>query len=416
MATIAVLGCFDTKGHEHAFVADRIRSLGHVPLLIDTGTTNAPQVSVDIRVTEILPAFSSPNDRGRCVSEIAAAAGPFVSSLAMERRIDGIISLGGGGGTSIGTAAMRSLPLGIPKVMVSTLASGNTAPYVGTSDIVMMPSIVDVAGLNRLSRSIFTAAAHAVCGMAEARQSVTGSIDQQDMPLIVASMFGNTTACVTEASKVLEAAGYEVLTFHATGTGGRTMESLIASGMVAGVLDITTTEVADELCGGVLTAGPTRLEAAGRAHVPAIVVPGCVDMVNFGPPDTLPAEFAGRTLYQHNDQITLMRTTPEENRRIAEFIAEKLNAYPQPPTVVLPLKGVSVISAKGGAFFDPTADRMLFETLASRLRSDIRIVKSEHAINDPEFARLCGQELVTLLEQAASSQGNAQSQEINKIC
>lgn len=396
MPTIAVLGCFDTKGHELAFVAEVIRSLGYAPLLIDTGTTNRPQVDVDIRVTDILPAFSEPDDRGRCVSEIAAAVAPFVSRLAAAGRLDGIISLGGGGGTSIGTAAMRGLPLGIPKVMVSTLASGNTAPYVGTSDIVMVPAIVDVAGLNRLSRSIFTAAAHAVCGMANARQ-IAATSTVPDKPLIVASMFGNTTECVRLATQDIEAAGYEVLVFHATGTGGRTMESLITSGMVAGVLDITTTEIADELCGGVLSAGPTRLEAAGIAEVPAIVVPGCVDMVNFGPRESMPAELLQRTLYQHNDQVTLMRTTPEENQRIAEFLAEKINAYRVRPTVLLPLKGVSVISETGGAFHNPEADRVLFETLQRQLDPSIRVVTADHAINDPAFAHLCAQELIRLL-------------------
>ena len=407
MPTIAVLGCFDTKGHELAFVAEIIRSLGVIPLLIDTGTTNRPQVDVDIRVTDILPAFSQPEDRGRCVSEIAAAVGPFVHRLATEGRLDGIISLGGGGGTSIGTAAMRGLPLGIPKVMVSTLASGNTAPYVGTSDIVMVPAIVDVAGLNRLSRSIFMAAAHAVCGMARARQ-IAATSTAPDKPLIVASMFGNTTECVRIATQDLEAAGYEVLVFHATGTGGRTMESLIGSGMVAGVLDITTTEIADELCGGVLSAGPTRLEAAGAAQVPAIVVPGCVDMVNFGPRESMPANLLDRTLYQHNDQVTLMRTTPEENRRIAEFIAEKLNAYPLPATVLLPLKGVSVIAEAGGPFHDAEADHALFETLQARLDPSIRVVAADHAINDPAFAHLCASELIRLLN-AGQPQADASS-------
>jgi uncharacterized protein (UPF0261 family) len=397
MATIAVLGCLDTKGHEHAFVAEIIRSLGHSALLIDAGTTNRPQIEPDIRVHEIVPAFSQPQDRGGCVAEVAAAVGPFVSRLAMEGRIDGVISLGGSGGTSIGTAAMRALPLGIPKVMVSTLASGSTSAYVGTSDIVMVPSIVDVAGLNRLSRSIFTAAAHAVCGMAEARMTARADASSEK-PLVVASMFGNTTACVSMASAELEAAGYEVLTFHATGTGGRTMEALIASGMVAGVLDITTTEIADELCGGVLTAGPTRLEAAGRAGVPAVVVPGCVDMVNFGPWETVPEPLRARNLYRHNDQITLMRTTPDENRRIAEFLAEKLNAYPRPPTVLLPLRGVSVISEAGGPFHDPEADQALFSTLEAQLDPAIRVVKSDHAINDPEFAQLCSRELLRSME------------------
>lgn len=396
MSTIAVLGCFDTKGHEHAFVAELIRSLGHAPLLIDTGTTNSPQVDVDIPVSDILPAFSTPGDRGACVSEIAAAVAPFVARLAAEGRLDGIISLGGGGGTSIGTAAMRALPLGIPKVMVSTLASGDTAPYVGTSDIVMVPAIVDVAGLNRLSRSIFTAAAHAVCGMVAARQAGSAAT-ASDKPLIVASMFGNTTDCVSVAKQEMEAAGYEVLVFHATGTGGRTMESLIASGMVAGVLDITTTEVADELCGGILSAGPTRLEAAGAAGVPAIVVPGCVDMVNFGPRESMPETLHERTLYQHNDQVTLMRTTPEDNRRIAAFLAEKLNAYAVRPRVLLPLQGVSVISEAGGPFHDAEADRVLFETLQARLDPEIRVVPSDHAINDPTFAKLCAHELLSLL-------------------
>ena len=396
MATLAVLGCLDTKGHEHAFVAEAIRWLGHTPLLIDAGTLDRPHVPPDIRASTLVPSFTNAADRGSCVAEMAAAIGPFLRKLVDEGTVDGVISLGGSGGTSIGTAAMRALPLGIPKLMVSTLASGNTAPYVGTSDIVMMPSIVDVAGLNQLSRSIFTAAAHAVCGMAEAREN-RAAASTSGRPLVVVSMFGNTTACVSAATHELEAAGYEVLTFHATGTGGRTMESLIDSGMVAGVLDITTTEVADELCGGVLTAGPTRLEAAGLAGLPTVVVPGCVDMVNFGPRESVPDRFSGRTFYQHNDQITLMRTTPEENRRIAAYIAAKLNAYPERPTVLLPLRGVSVISEAGGPFHDAEADRSLFETLQSRLAPEIRVVPSDHAINDSAFAQLCARELLSLL-------------------
>ena len=397
MPIIAVLGCLDTKGHEHAFVAEVIRSLGHTPLLIDVGTTNNPQVSADITVTDILPTFSQPHDRGTCVSEMAAAIGPFVQQLAATGNLDGIITLGGGGGTSLGTAAMRALPLGLPKVMVSTLASGQTAPYVGISDLVMMPSIVDVAGLNRLSRSIFRAAAYAVCSMADARATPEPP-HAAEKPLVVASMFGNTTDCVSLAKERLEAAGYEVLVFHATGTGGRTMESLIAAGMVSGVLDITTTEVADEICGGVLSAGPERLEAAGRAKLPSVVVPGCVDMVNFGPREDMPAALQHRTLYQHNDQVTLMRTTPEENRQITGFLAKKLNAYSLPPTVILPLKGVSVISAAGGPFADAEADRALFETLQARLDPKIRVVTSDHTINDPAFAQLCVDELLRLLK------------------
>jgi methylmalonyl-CoA mutase cobalamin-binding domain/chain len=243
---------------------------------------------------------------------MAGAAAAFVSQLQAEGRIHGVISLGGGGGTAIGTSAMRALPVGFPKLMVSTLAAGNVAPYVGAKDIVMFPSIVDVSGINRISRVLLARAAGAICGMVE-----TNVPAGEDRPLIAASMFGNTTACVNAAREVLEASGYEVLVFHATGAGGKVMESLIEAGMFSGVLDVTTTEWADELVGGVLSAGPLRLEAAGIAGTPAIVTPGCLDMVNFGARDTVPAKFAGRTFYHHNPQVTLMRTTPEECARQA---------------------------------------------------------------------------------------------------
>ncbi|RYD37085.1 MAG: UPF0261 family protein, partial [Verrucomicrobiaceae bacterium] len=316
MATIAVLGTLDSKGHEHAWVAAAIRRLGHEPLLIDAGCLEPPQVTPDISRTEILPELESMAvDRGARVGAMAEAVPKFVADLAASGRIAGIISLGGGGGTAIATAAMRALPLGFPKVMVSTMTGGNIAPYVGVKDIVMMPSIVDVAGLNRISRRLFTQAAGAICGMVQATAAATDTPGngEEARPLIVASMFGNTTACVTEAKRLLEEAGYEVLVFAATGQGGRTMESLIESGLVAGVLDITTTEWADELVGGVLNAGPQRLEAAARAGIPAIIAPGCLDMVNFGTPDSVPDKFKGRLFYHHNPQVTLMRTTPEEN-------------------------------------------------------------------------------------------------------
>lgn len=396
MATIAVVGTLDTKGTEHGYVAEIIRDLGHAPLLIDVGPTNRPQIRPDIGVSAIVPAFDAPGDRGACVAQVADAASHFVADLAKKGRIDGIISLGGGGGTSIGTAIMRALPIGLPKVMVSTLASGNTAHYVGTSDITMMPAIVDVAGLNRVSRSVFASAARAVCAMAQGRSEMVSSADGA-LPLIVASMFGNTTACVGAAQAVLEANEYEVLVFHATGTGGQTMETLIASGMVSGILDITTTEIADEVVGGVLTAGPNRLDAGSAANVPTVVVPGCVDMVNFGERSTVPEEFQDRLFYQHNEQVTLMRTSPEENRAIAEFIAQKLNRYATPPTVLLPLGGVSVISEPGGPFHDPEADAALFTTLISQLDSRAPVIESPHPINHPDFARLCAQTLLQAL-------------------
>src|SRR6266508_6031685 len=295
MATIAILGTMDTKGEEHAFVAQQIKQRGHNVLVIDVGALGEPKLKPDITRREVAAAAGvdldellERRDRGETVAAMAKGAPAIVARLAEERRIDGVIALGGGGGTAIGTAAMRALPIGFPKVMVSTLASGNTAQYVGAKDIVMFPSIVDVAGLNRISREIFTRASGAICGMVEAKSTVL-----EDRPVIVASMFGNTTDCVQAATKIFERAGYEVLVFHATGTGGRTMESLIESGMVAGVLDVTTTEWTDELVSGILTAEPTQLEAAARQGVPAIVTPGCLDMVNFGPPETVPQKFKG---------------------------------------------------------------------------------------------------------------------------
>ncbi|MFM9196721.1 MAG: Tm-1-like ATP-binding domain-containing protein, partial [Planctomycetia bacterium] len=300
MATIAVLGTLDTKGREHAFVVERIRARGHATVLIDVGTGGEPAAGID------LAALLARRDRGECVTAMTQAPPRLLERLVAEGRIQGVISLGGGGGTAIASAAMRPLPIGFPKLIVSTLASGNTAHYVGTSDIAMLPAIVDVQGLNRISRTILARAAGAICGMVEADVAVG-----DEKPLVVASMFGNTTKCIEAAVPLLEEAGYEVLVFAATGTGGRAMEALIASGLVAGVLDITTTELADELVGGVLTAGPERLDAAARHGVPAIVVPGCLDRVNFGEPASVPKKFAGRTFYAHNPQVTLMRTTPE---------------------------------------------------------------------------------------------------------
>ncbi|HHY91968.1 MAG TPA: UPF0261 family protein, partial [Firmicutes bacterium] len=307
---------------------------------------------------------------------------------------DGIISMGGSAGTTIGTAAMQALPVGLPKVMVSTLASGDTRPYVGTKDITMMYSVVDISGLNRLSRRILGNAARAVAGMvqAEAEEAAT------DKPIITATMFGVTTPCVTAAREYLESRGYEVLVFHATGSGGRAMEGLIEDGFVSGVLDITTTEWCDELVGGVLTAGPHRLEAAGKKGIPQVVSVGALDMVNFGPPDTVPEKFKGRRFYQHNPTVTLMRTTVEENAELGRIIAEKLNAATGPTVVVLPLKGVSMIDAEGKAFWDPEADAALFDALRDNLRPDIRLVELDAHINDPEFALTLARILEELLE------------------
>lgn len=406
MPTIAVLGTFDTKGAEHSFLAEAIRRQGMTPLLIDVGSLEPPKIRPDVTSSEVIARVGphardvlARKDRGESVALMAQAAALTVSEFATQRKIHGIISLGGGGGTAIATAAMRALPLGFPKVMVSTLASGHTAPYVGTSDIAMFPAIVDVSGINRVSRAVFENAAGAICGMvtaAEARRHAPAA----DRPIVVASMFGNTTACVTEARRLIEAAGYEVLVFHATGTGGRSMEALIASGLVAGVLDITTTEWADELVGGILGAGPQRLDAAAQAKIPAIVVPGCLDMVNFGERGTVPAKFSSRTFYQHNPQVTLMRTSPAECAELGRIVAEKINRYTAPVTVLFPRGGISIISAPGQPFHDQDADNALFAALTAQLRPDIPVIDTSLAINEPAFARLCAEALLKHLGRA----------------
>ena len=401
MATIAILGTFDTKGDEHAFIAERVRQRGHRAFLIDVGTLDAPRLQPDVSRERVLEAVGVDiaelmrrRDRGESVAAMAKAAPVFLKRLVESGQIDGVISLGGGGGTAIATAAMRALPIGFPKVMVSTLAGGNVAPYVGTKDIVMFPSIVDVAGINRISRQILSRAAGAIVGMVETVPAVG-----VDRPVIAASQFGNTTRCVDHARQRLEKAGFEVVVFHATGVGGRTMESLIESGMVSGVLDITTTEWADELVGGILGAGPTRLEAAARSGVPAIITPGCLDMVNFGGPESVPAGFKGRRFYAHNPQVTLMRTTPEECDRLGRVIAEKLNLSRGPVSVLLPLRAISIISAPGQPFHDPEADRALFASLKAGLRADIPVRELDMEINDPCFADACADELLAMLRQ-----------------
>jgi len=397
MATIAVLGTLDSKGEEHAFVAALIAQHGHKPLLIDVGTGGPATVQPNFSREQVaaaigldLTALMAKKDRGACVVAMTHAAPAFVSKLASDGRIHGIISLGGGGGTAIGTAAMRALPLGFPKLMVTTLAAGNVAPYLGTKDITMMPSIADVAGLNRLSRVIFTRAAGAICGMVSSEPSVGAA-----KPLIVASQFGNTTTCVTEAKKVLEAAGYEVLVFAATGTGGRIMESVIESGIVSGVLEVTTTEWADELVGGNLNAGPERMDAAAKANIPVVVAPGCLDMVNFGEMASIPEKFKGRNFYIHNPQITLMRTTADECRQLGEIVAKKANAYQAGTTIMIPRKAISVISAAGQPFHDAAADEALFSALKANAK--VPVQEFDLAINDKEFAQACAYKLIELI-------------------
>jgi uncharacterized protein (UPF0261 family) len=401
MSTIAVLGTFDTKGEEHTYVAELIRERGHQVLLIDAGSLDPPTIAPDVSREELvvatgtdLAAFVHRRDRGEAVKVMSEGAAIVVAKLAAEKKIHGIISLGGGGGTAIGTSAMRALPVGFPKLMVSTLAASENVPtYIGVKDIVMMPSVVDVAGLNRISRPIFTNAAGAICGMVETQVS-----SSDDKPIIAASMFGNTTDCINQAKFILEEAGYEVLVFHATGTGGRAMESLIESGLVSGVLDLTTTEWADELVGGILGSGPTRLETAARNGVPAVIAPGCLDMVNFGPRDTIPEKFSGRLFYEHNPQVTLMRTTAYECTALGQILAEKANLSTGPVAVLLPLEAISVISAKGESFNDPAADQALFNAIKSNLRKDIDLQEISVSVNDPEFSRIAAETLLAFLQ------------------
>lgn len=397
---ILLIGTFDTKGAEYAFVAERIRAAGHDVVTMDLGIVGEPPFQPDVPAAEVaragggdLEELRRRGDRGAAIEVMLAGACALVPVLYRERRFAGVLGLGGGGGSSMIAAAMRTLPVGVPKVLVSTMASGNTEPYVGVKDITMMYSVVDIAGLNPLSRRILANAAGAICGMVEQELAE----ETGDRPLLAATMFGVTTPCVTAARERLEAAGYDVLVFHATGTGGRAMEGLIDDGYIAGVVDITTTEWCDEVVGGVLTAGPDRLGAAARMGIPQVVSVGALDMVNFGPFDSVPERFRDRNLYRHNPTVTLMRTTPGECREIGRRIAEKLNSATGPTTLMIPLRGVSMIDAPGKPFHDPEADRALFESLREHVGANVRVVEVDAHINDPEFSAAVADEMLRLL-------------------
>lgn len=399
MKTVLLIGTLDTKGEEYAFVRDMIQARGVNTLVMDIGTIGTPAFTADIPADEVakrggswLAEIRERGDRGEAINVMLNGARALTREAFGAAQFDGVFGLGGGGGTAMITAAMRELPVGVPKVMVSTMASGNTAPYVDVKDITMMYSVVDIAGLNPLSRRILSNAAGAIVGMVN--QEVASS---DDRPLIAATMFGVTTPCVTAARERLEAAGYNVVVFHATGSGGRAMEGLIDDGWFAGVLDVTTTEWADEVVGGVLTAGPDRLGAAARKGIPQVVSVGALDMVNFGAPDTMPSKFSDRRLYRHNPSVTLMRTTPEECREIGGRIAAQLNRATGPTVVLLPKRGVSMIDREGQPFHDLEADEALFDALRTGLRKDIRVHELDAHVNDPEFAHALADELLALL-------------------
>lgn len=400
MKTIAIVGTFDSKGTEYAYVRDIIQGLGLNTLTIHSGVFE-PMFVPDVSNEEVAKAagadiheIAAKKDRALATEILAKGMEKLVPRLYAEGKFDGIISFGGTGGTAIVTPGMRALPIGVPKIMVSTVASGNTSQYVGTSDIIMYPSIVDIAGINSISIKIFTNAAFAIAGMV--KFEYTHKVEKK--PLIAATMFGVTTPCINYAREFLENEGYEVIIFHATGTGGKTMEALIESGFFDGVLDLTTTEWCDELVGGVLNAGPHRLEAAGRCNIPQVVSTGALDMVNFGAIESVPREFQGRNLYKHNPTVTLMRTTVEENRQLGLIVAEKLNMAKCPTVLMLPLKGVSMIDAPGQPFYGAEEDQMLFSTLKKHIdRAVVELIEIDTDINDQKFAIAAAKKLIELM-------------------
>ncbi len=397
--TILVIGTLDTKAEEFAYIRDLIVARGHDVLLLDAGV-GEPLLVPDVGAGRVAEAgggsiedLRATHDRATALEVMCNGARVVALELLADGRFDGVIGMGGSGGTAIGTAAMKALPIGLPKVMVSTMASGDVSGYVDVRDITMMYSVVDFAGLNRLSRRILANAAGAVCGMVE--QEIPPAAER---PLLGATMFGVTTPCVTRIREALEGAGYEVLVFHATGSGGRAMEALIADGFIAGVADVTTTEWCDEVVGGVLSAGPDRLGAAARAGIPQVVSVGALDMVNFGAADTVPPRFQDRNLYRHNPQVTLMRTTPGECAEIGRAIAARLNAATGPTTLFLPLRGVSMIDAEGMPFWSPGADAALFDAIHATIDpTRVELVELDLHINDPAFADAMADRLLAML-------------------
>ena len=398
---VAIVGALDTKAQEYAFLKSEIEKRGHETFVINVGVLGEPPFKPDVTAEEVALAGGTPltgliekHDRGVAM-EVMTRGAAIVSKKYFEAgKFAAMVSMGGGGGTVTGTSAMRVLPVGTPKLMMSTVASGDTSAYVGTTDITMMPAVVDVSGLNQISRRIIANAAGAICGMVEAE--IEQPVDEK--PLIAATMFGNTTRAVDHARSIMEANGYEVLVFHATGTGGRTMEMLTANGYFAGVLDITTTEWADELCGGVLSAGSARLDAAITAGIPQVVTPACIDMCNFWAPETIPAKYKDRKFYHWNPNVTLMRTTPEENFRMGEIFAEKLNKSTSPVAVYVPMKGFSEVDAPGQPFWWPEADQAFLEGLQKHLRKDIEVCVLDMNVNDPEFSSAVANRLLEMLK------------------
>ncbi|NQV28279.1 MAG: Tm-1-like ATP-binding domain-containing protein [Rhodopirellula sp.] len=389
---VLMLGTFDSKGAEYAFLRERILACGGEVVSVNAGVDGSTELfPVDVEAESVaeaggesLNSLREKRDRGHAMSVMSAGAAVVVRKMFDAGKFDGIIGMGGSGGTGIVTSAMRTLPVGVPKFCVSTLAAGDISPFVGTKDIVMMPSVADISGINRISRTILSRAAGAICGMIHSTIPAAAS----ERPLIAASMFGNTTTCVDACREALDKAGYEVLVFHATGTGGRILESLANEKLVDAVLDITTTEWADELCGGILSAGSQRLESAGKNGLPHLIVPGCIDMCNFGSMASVPDQFksGNRNFYEWTSEVTLMRTTVDENRQLGKIFAAKANAATGPVAFLFPLKGVSMLDADGERFCDREANQAFFSAVRENVRDAIRVEEIDANINDPAFS------------------------------
>ncbi len=401
--TVLLVGALDTKGAEYAFVKDLIEAAGLQTLVVDFGVMGQPAFEPDVSRADVAVAgggnlsyLASGTRKDEAMRTMAQGLASVVERLYSEGRFDGILGMGGSGGTSIATSAMRTLPVGVPKVMVSTVGGGDVSAYAGSKDITFMPSVVDVAGINRLSRAIYANAAGAIAGMVKTEAEATAD----ERPLIAASMFGNTTAAVDHARGLLEGEGYEVLVFHATGSGGRTMEDLISDGYITGCLDMTTTELADEICDGVFSAGPDRVQAAPRQGVPTVIVPGCVDMANFGGIETVPDHYRERTLYEWNPEVTLLRTNGDENKQMGAMLAAAANAgQAGKVSVLIPLGGVSMLDSEGDRFWDPGADQACYDALKNDLRADIPLIEMDANINDPEFAEKAVALLLEMLQE-----------------
>lgn len=406
MAVVLLVGTLDTKAEEYAWLRERLREHGVGTCMMDVGSFSRSPMA-DVTSDEVIVAagedpeeLRAARDRGRSMATMSRGAAVLARAMAGEGRIQGLLGVGGSGGSSVVGAVMQALPIGLPKLLVSTMASGDVRPYVGDVDATIMYSVVDIAGVNDVSAPILGNACAGIAAMARAcERRRSEPVDADRPPVVAITMFGLTTPAADEARERLNELGYEVLVFHATGAGGRAMEKLVESGLVTGVLDLTTTELADELVGGVLSAGPHRLERAGALGVPQVVSLGALDMVNFGPRSTVPERFGGRTFLVHNPTVTLMRTTPDEMAELGRRIARKLAASNGPVRLHIPLRGLSGIDVEGGPFRDEDADERLFDALREGLAgSDVVVVEKDQTINDPGFGRDMAEALDELIK------------------